>query len=481
MKNKKLLGVLGVAALLLAGNFAMQEKEVVDAAGQPEKLYLTPNSYWLQKGHNTDPRFAAYFFGNGERWVSMTDDDGDKMFEVAVPTDKVFPSVIFCRMNGTTTANGWNNKYNQTADLTIPTNGNNHYTVKANTWDKGGGSWSKYEPAAPEKEAYEKLSETITSYYNNGVYLKETTINLTQTAVDELNQHGGFHADADDLVRVTQYNGDTLTMTIPGNNEYESNYGTDSNGNLTHWGKGGVPKAVISKPTSVETAGNWKNWTEGGMEGYYWTLKDIIPTAEHNWTEKDGVYSSTDATVIEWFKAIVAPCYVGFNTSTGNYITLSKVEIEDLGESLNLRLLASASDSTKLTNENNVFAQATISKEHNTHLYGLSVNGNHSYECVFCREHGFTLVGSINGWNTSNGQQFVAHDEDEVKITVNLTANDEIKVFRTHTNAWYGYGNLQADCKNVVSGTDNIVIKTTGTYTLYINSNDGSIWIALEQ
>ena len=32
MKNKKLLGVLGVAALLLAGNFAMQEAKEVNAA-----------------------------------------------------------------------------------------------------------------------------------------------------------------------------------------------------------------------------------------------------------------------------------------------------------------------------------------------------------------------------------------------------------------------------------------------------------------
>ena len=110
------------------------------AASQPETLYLTPNTNW--KADNA--RFAAYFFGNGETWVSMTDSNGDGIYEVKVPTDKVYPNVIFCRMSPSAAANNWNNKWNQTADLTVPTDGPNHYTVKEGTWDKGGGTWSTY-------------------------------------------------------------------------------------------------------------------------------------------------------------------------------------------------------------------------------------------------------------------------------------------------------------------------------------------------
>jgi hypothetical protein len=101
-------------------------------------LYLKPNANWKKDG----ARFAAYFFGNGETWVSMADPDGDGIFEVQIPTSKKYPSVIFCRMNPSASANNWSNKWNQSADLTVPTNGNNLYTVKENTWDKGGGSWS---------------------------------------------------------------------------------------------------------------------------------------------------------------------------------------------------------------------------------------------------------------------------------------------------------------------------------------------------
>ena len=109
-------------------------------AADSTTLYLQPNENWLKDG----ARFAAYFFGNGETWVSMTDADADGIYEVEAPTG--YPSVIFCRMNPANTTNNWNNKWNQTADLTVPTDGNNLYTVAAGTWDKGNGTWSAFTP-----------------------------------------------------------------------------------------------------------------------------------------------------------------------------------------------------------------------------------------------------------------------------------------------------------------------------------------------
>ena len=70
----------------------------------------------------------------------MTDSDGDGYYEVEKQAG--YPNVIFCRMNPNATANNWNNKWNQTEDLVIPTDGNNLYTIKDGTWDKGGGTWS---------------------------------------------------------------------------------------------------------------------------------------------------------------------------------------------------------------------------------------------------------------------------------------------------------------------------------------------------
>ena len=142
MKNKKLLGVLGVAALLLAGNFAWQKDEVVDAAAATT-LYLKPNSEWNQ----ANARFAAYFWDTAAAtWHNMTDSDGDGTYEVTVPAN--CKKVIFCRMNPSASANNWNNKWNQTGDLTIPTDGKNLYTMNSGSWDAG--TWGTYTYVAPE-------------------------------------------------------------------------------------------------------------------------------------------------------------------------------------------------------------------------------------------------------------------------------------------------------------------------------------------
>lgn len=101
------------------------------------KLYLQPSSNWKE----SNARFAIYFFGTGDAWVSMTS-VGNGIYEGTVPAGD-WTNLIFCRMNPSAAANNWNNKWNQTSDLTYD-NINNMYTVKEGTWDKGGGTWSVY-------------------------------------------------------------------------------------------------------------------------------------------------------------------------------------------------------------------------------------------------------------------------------------------------------------------------------------------------
>lgn len=81
-------------------------------------IYLVPNLNWK----DASARFAAYFFVNDTNtWVSMTDSNEDGIYEVEVP-DKKYTTVIFCRMNPGTLVNNWENKWNQTSDLNIPSN-----------------------------------------------------------------------------------------------------------------------------------------------------------------------------------------------------------------------------------------------------------------------------------------------------------------------------------------------------------------------
>ena len=184
------------ANLALVANF----KEVVVEEPVEAKLYLTPNANWKQN----NARFAAYFFDNGETWVGMTKVAGETdLYEVTIPTDKKYPKVIFCRMNPGAAANNWNNKWNQTADLVIPTDGKNHYTVKDGTWDNGGGTWSIW--PVPTVKTYVDITITVTAnapasikWANAGDKLADATEYVAMTA-GENNTYTYTLAQVDEL------------------------------------------------------------------------------------------------------------------------------------------------------------------------------------------------------------------------------------------------------------------------------------------
>ena len=105
-------------------------------------IYFDAGQPW--KSDNA--RFAAYLWGTGvsATWVSAVDSDSDGIYEIALPEGN-YTSIIFCRMNPASTANDWNNKWNQTIDLTIPTNGQNLFTI-TDPWAGSGakGTWSTF-------------------------------------------------------------------------------------------------------------------------------------------------------------------------------------------------------------------------------------------------------------------------------------------------------------------------------------------------
>lgn len=104
----------------------------------PEYIYLMPNSNWI----SDNARFAVYTWidGGTPEWYDMVDSDGDHIYEVLKSDLKA--KIIFCRMNPDNSTNNWDNRWNQTGDLTVPTDGTNLYTVASGTWDNGGGTWS---------------------------------------------------------------------------------------------------------------------------------------------------------------------------------------------------------------------------------------------------------------------------------------------------------------------------------------------------
>lgn len=89
-------------------------------------VYMAPSSEWKE----ASARFAAYFFeGDSYVWVNMKYVNAD-LYSAAIPEG--YSNVIFVRMNGTSTENNWENKWNQTEDLSV----NPGSTYQINGWEK---------------------------------------------------------------------------------------------------------------------------------------------------------------------------------------------------------------------------------------------------------------------------------------------------------------------------------------------------------
>lgn len=139
---KKTLRRLGSFLLVLAMLMAIMPAAL---AADEVTVYLKPSSNWLEG----NARFAVYYFNAGDGWVSMTD-AGDGFYSANVPAGA---TVIFCRMNPDNAANGWDNKWNQTADLTLPTDGKDCFFAPAGTWDGAGNeNWGTKETAPDVEE-----------------------------------------------------------------------------------------------------------------------------------------------------------------------------------------------------------------------------------------------------------------------------------------------------------------------------------------
>ena len=135
MKNKKLLGVLGVAALLLTGNFAMQEAKEVDAAARTIYLNAGGSGLWDQAG----AVFYGHFWGSGDEDVKFVDTNGDGIYEATITSAAT--DVIFTRCQPSSTG-VWDKEWNR-IQTKVPSD-KNCFTITG--WGASDGNWSSYTP-----------------------------------------------------------------------------------------------------------------------------------------------------------------------------------------------------------------------------------------------------------------------------------------------------------------------------------------------
>ena len=117
-------------------------------------------SWWKADG----AAVGAYYWGTGSgpQWpgVRMTPVAGETdLWSIDIDTDK-FQNIIFTRVNGSGAVSDWGAK---TADLTVPTDDKNLYTITSTTpvWGNPGvtGTWSVYAPDAPK--TYKDITITV--------------------------------------------------------------------------------------------------------------------------------------------------------------------------------------------------------------------------------------------------------------------------------------------------------------------------------
>ncbi|HBZ33619.1 MAG TPA: hypothetical protein DEO38_00815, partial [Bacteroidales bacterium] len=149
------------------------------------KLYLAPGMW-----DDGSARFAAYFYnGSGNAWADLSALSGTDYYVVEAPSG-TWTNVIFCRMNGGTTANDWGNKWNQSGDL-VYDGTNNLFTISS--WDNQTSGWSTYTAAGgstsePVTEPEGGVTYTVTvpsgtnQCYINGEATGNTFVKMTLLA-----------------------------------------------------------------------------------------------------------------------------------------------------------------------------------------------------------------------------------------------------------------------------------------------------------
>ena len=273
MKNvnrfSRVLSLIMVVAMLLtmmpASIFAVEDTN---------KIYLKPSSNWAKDG----ARFAIYaWWDSGNQWFDMTDSNSDGIYEAELPVS--VSNIIFCRMNPSDAANDWNNKWNQTGDLKVQTNGNNCYTVKEGTWDQGGGTWSRIAEEFSVTYVLTNLSSSNTA----ATIEENTAYTTTLTAAEDYALPASVNVSVNGIVLTEGYAYDAAT------------------GNLN------IDAAAVTGDIVItaEAVRGWitvyfqNNWLWSELSVYYWGGSESTawPGDKMIFVENDGTYDIYSAKI----------------------------------------------------------------------------------------------------------------------------------------------------------------------------------------
>lgn len=247
--------LLALVAIVIPVN-KVTNVEAFDITGETT-LYLTPNSNWKQ----ANARFAIYVFNESSNaWADMKAVNGETDLYSAIVPSGTWSKVIFCRMNPASTSNSWDNKWNQTSDLTYD-GVNNHYTVGSGAWDKGNGSWSKYTPVTPIITHKVSFITNTDETFENLIIVDGDELSIEKLPTPKVNGYPfeGWYLDLN-------YDNAFTTTTIEDD--------------LTLYAKWGEYNGIADHGRVRVYFENTNNWST--VYAYVWNGKDA-----NSWTETD--------------------------------------------------------------------------------------------------------------------------------------------------------------------------------------------------
>ena len=359
----------------------------------------------------------------------------------------------------------------------------------------------------PQKE----LNTLVGTYYNDGVYTKDTKINVNDDCVDDIAVY--FHGTVQ-LDRTTYFNGNELWMT---GSDINSGYGTVTNENLSAVRKVN-PSAQVGDMTHFKylnnnqeydyivknTHINWDDTKVEGMEGFYVTLNDLTDYsyfAEDDWIYEEDAYYHTialadkdsDSYLLD-FLAIVAPCLE--DSALSNYFTVSQLVVKEESESLKFQILLDDTNAVgTLDDGTNVLAEATLTVGCSAE-FGY-VNPSMTYSHTFAKDQlssgGTATLSSIKwtgtqcnyfNWDSNNGRgiQIGSSNNPVDLFTLSTSHFNNYKINSIVVNASMGSG---GDGKLTIKVGDTVVLNsqkltTTATdYAATVSELTGEVSITL--
>ena len=221
--NKKLLGVLGVAALLLAGNFAWQEVKEVDAEEKGSIMCLVPSEQWKEADAWTD----AWVWGenvSGE-WVTFGDSNNDGIYTAQLPVG-VEQMILLRKAPGS--SHDWN-CWNRLDNVGIPEGDKICFYPNES---RDGGSWGQLDiDMVGSLYGWSSGSCRLTDENHDGIFEKEIMANTGEHEFKILRRGTwlGNKGTVDNVCSGWTMDGDSNCVWNAQGGKYKIQYALESN------------------------------------------------------------------------------------------------------------------------------------------------------------------------------------------------------------------------------------------------------------